>query len=359
MQQEKGDAEIAPANASPGHAVDEGEKNGDEFTTPPLKRRRLLDCQDDSQGETQEQGQPAEPIEPATHVAERAAGMESLQEQASESEPCSICLDPLASLPFYELPSCRHSFHVSCLLQAFRRSQSDQLRCPMCRGTGAEATNLRQGFPSSDLVQETSEGSERNADLLCLQLFSESPLAASEVATRCRQRGKAAPEYRLAKLQISELRTIASALHALGRRDGNPTDDNRNTVMLGRQDLANKVPRSLSVPTLAGGVKRSIHVLRYMSRDAILIEIVPGARLLRCFPLTLGFHVKRHAEQVWTWISEGQFAQIGRGDKVALISEHPRGSLTSAPPCCIQADDFGCILGLRLEGSITHSLRNA
>lgn len=359
MKEEKGHAESLPANAMRGHAVDEGEQRGDEVTTPPLKRRRLLDRQDDSQGETQEQGQPAEPIETATHVAEKAAVTDSLQDQTSESEPCSICLDPLVSLPSYELPSCRHAFHVSCLLQAFRRSHSDQLRCPMCRGTGAEATtNLRPGFPSSDVVQEISEveGSVRNTDPISLQLFSASPLAASEVAKRFRQRGKAAPEYRFAKLEISELRTVAASLHALGRRDGNATSDNPNTVVLGRKDLANKVPRSLIVQTLApgslglAGVRRAIHVLRYMSRDAILIEIVEGSRLLRCFPLTLGFHIKRHAEQVWTWISEGQSAEIGPGDKVALISEHPRGSTTRAPPCSIQADDFGCLLGLRLEG---------
>lgn len=344
MRRETGDLENASADASLGHDVDEGEEHSRESTTPPIKRRKLLSSQDDSQEETQEQGQPADPIQPATHAASRVAGTDSVQEQASESEPCSICLDSLVDQPFYELPSCGHAFHVSCLLQAFRQSQSDQLRCPMCRGTGAETTNLRQGVLSSDVVQACKPG------FLCLQLFTESRMAGSGLVTRFRQRGKAPPEYRLAKLQISELRTIASAMYALGRMDGDLSSDNASTFMLGRQELASKVPRSLSVETLVRGVKQAVHVLRFMSRDAILIEIVQGTELVRCFPLTLGFHFKRHSEQSWTWISEGQSADVGQGDKVSLISESPRGSVTTAPPCSIQASDFGCILGLRLEG---------
>eukprot|EP00930_Biecheleria_cincta_P057476 TRINITY_DN43408_c0_g1_i1.p1 TRINITY_DN43408_c0_g1~~TRINITY_DN43408_c0_g1_i1.p1 ORF type:complete len:350 (+),score=44.46 TRINITY_DN43408_c0_g1_i1:92-1141(+) len=345
MLHKTGDFENASADASPGHDVDEGEEHSRKSTTPPIKRRRLISSQDDSQGETQEQGQPADPVEPAMHVADRVT---SVQEQASESEPCSICLESLVAQPLYELPSCRHAFHVSCLLQAFRRSQADQLRCPMCRGTGAETTNLRQALLSTDEVQDNQEAC--NPGSLCFQLFSESPVAASGVVTRFRQRCKAPPEYRLAKLQISELRTLASAMHALGRRDVDPTGDSANTFLLGRKELTGKVPRSLSIKTLVRGVKEAVHVLRFMSRDAILIEIVQGAELLCCFPLTLGFHFKRRAEQTWTWISEGQSAHVGQGDKVSLISVSPRGSATTAPPCCIQANDFGCILGLRLEG---------
>ena len=58
-----------------------------------------------------------------------------LEETHTESEACTICLDPLKKYAVTILP-CGHSFHAQCMMETILKHN---VKCPMCRTPRARA----------------------------------------------------------------------------------------------------------------------------------------------------------------------------------------------------------------------------
>eukprot|EP00931_Biecheleriopsis_adriatica_P055325 TRINITY_DN3267_c0_g1_i1.p1 TRINITY_DN3267_c0_g1~~TRINITY_DN3267_c0_g1_i1.p1 ORF type:complete len:372 (-),score=38.22 TRINITY_DN3267_c0_g1_i1:37-1020(-) len=253
-----------------------------------------------------------------------------VESELVQTEPpvCAICLDSLASRASCSLAECGHSFHVACIISAFRRlSQSS---CPCCRRNGAGSGN----------VSSLPDGAQapRRVRNLCLQTMSDDPDVSGD---------------RLPCINLSELRSLNRALGELGRRDCQEDASLQSILLFGRHELVN-LSRDWTMRTrLHSGPHRGrwaqCQVRKFVSREVFYMEGPPHASvqaLVVVAGIYNGLHSRKAGQSMWNFTPEGESLLIEDGDCIALLLECPQGSLTPADRCSYGSEEVRCILGV-------------
>lgn len=309
---------------------DDAEKSSEDEDGRLSKRRKLAEV---PRLRSQSSDDAGTLLLPTTEIAH--AGLQTDDDHALDDE-CPICLGALDKEHRYRLPSCGHTFHIMCMLQAFNHRRREGARCPLCRGTGVEL--------SAHYLREKGEDSEtRHAEQSVLaasfQLVSDSVAAAT---------------VPLAALTPSDMRSLETVLSDMGRKDcaARGSSESLHRRILGRKEVFDKIPKDFTLPAanFRHGQIRSRHVSRYVSRDALYIESLQDSHAFARFAgVSRGFHVKRASENFWCWVPDGEQVTIGSGDRVALLLESPRGSSKPAPSEDMASEKAACLLGLELS----------
>jgi len=284
-----------------------------------------------------------------------------LEDDEDAAEPCVVCLEPLGfpASSRCTLGSCGHTFHIGCILQAFRRSRG--ARCPLCRGTGdrlavpaapvANPASLPEDGvvpPQQPAAAAAAAAEDRAAGptpVAHFRLITESPLAA---------------ENQFLGLSSSEFRSVEAAMLSLGRTDitrtpSSPSAPRRSVC--GRAELMGKVPRSLTVFLPKPGIYGSRHpIVRFVNREVFLFEILESSPTAgnQCVAAVVsgltakGLHVRSRKQGLWRWFPEGKHVELAQGDCISFVLEAPVDSDQSAANKDFSVTEATCLLGLEL-----------
>lgn len=340
---------------------------GDDET--PAKRRRLRSCcpgvrpepqsPDSAVSETAPWGEPSTPGAAASCAVALPADAEE------NGDVCAVCLEPLAgpAADLWRLGHCGHTFHIYCILQAFRKSRAS--RCPLCRGTGDRPSPPRP-LALLDADWKLSAASEAS----CLaeaagELTSTTPEAHFRLVTDL-------PDVDAADLpgiSSSSFRSLEQAMSSLGRNDlAAPPDGSRRRLVFGRAELLKKVPSAaehLMIPNVNPAVP-SQPASRFVHREVFLLEFLDAAaadgdvtcgtgdaQLQPAFVSALtakGLRICSSSTTggVWRWYAEGMRVELRPGSRLALLLEALDGVSQLPPNQDILTSGVRCVLGLEL-----------
>jgi len=280
-------------------------------------------------------------------------------EDGESAEPCVVCLEPLGSSASsrYSLGSCGHTFHIGCILQAFRRSRG--ARCPLCRGTGdrhgsslaipsvlPEDNIAEQHVPVAAAAAAASSAIDRPMPVAHFRLISEAPTAA---------------ENEFLGVSSSDFRSLDATMLSLGRTDiacSASSTSAPGRFVCGRSELVGKVPRSLTIlMRTSGSYGATRHpIVRFVNREVFLFEVLeppPGAHdqlaTAAVSGLTAkGLHVRSGKQGVWRWYPEGKRIELAQGDCISFVLEAPIDSDQAAAAKDFSVAEATCLLGLAL-----------
>ena len=84
----------------------------------------------------------------------------------AEEDVCAVCMEALSAQPHAQMPGCRHSFHVTCMLNCIQYDA----RCPVCRAA-PEGVTPREPEEAPTLatvvldMEELEEGMRRMREI--------------------------------------------------------------------------------------------------------------------------------------------------------------------------------------------------
>jgi len=223
---------------------------------------------------------------------------------------------------------------------------------------------------------------ETDVPAIRMQLVSDHPVA------------RAGSEQPLSTFEIRELRALSSA-SCVSVDSGSEPDPMKRTLVFGRQEVWNKLPRAMMPPKgsepskpMTHFVSRNLFVLAVSvmppppaeAKDTLDMATCPmgeadessamayeGATLPWGSPTkakvprlekavlanaigktSAGMHVRVAGETTWRWVAKESSWPIHEGDRIAILMESPPGSSNPCASHDLEAKDAVCILGAEL-----------